>query len=84
MVSIRLLVVVYAGTENLDGVSIGVGNLYYRIYIDVIKNKLELKENKEAERFYKQMIDKLPIERLNPDKEVQREINEIKNKIYVP
>ena len=67
----------------LDGVSVGVGNLYYGMFIKVINRKLELYKIDEAEKLYKQMIGKLPTERLNPDKEVQKEINGIKNEIYV-
>ena len=63
---------------HLEDASLDIGNFYYGIFLDLINDKLRKHEINNAKKYYNEMIDKLPVERLRPDKEVLKEINEIK------
>ena len=67
----------------LDDVSRGVGNLYYESFLKLIDAKLQKNDLEAAKKYYSQMIYKLPISWLNPDKVILNEIEKIKSKIYV-
>lgn len=67
----------------LDDVSRGVGNLYYESFLKLIDAKIQKNDIVAAKKYYCQMVYKLPISRLNPDKAILNEIEKIKSKIYV-
>jgi hypothetical protein len=65
----------------LDDVSIGAGNLYYVPFLKLINDKIQKNDIEASKKYYNQMIDKLPINRLNPNKDIMEEIDKIKEKI---
>jgi hypothetical protein len=67
----------------LDDNSSWAGNLYYEMFLNIIKSKIAKGEFVNATKYFEQMEKALPIDRLKPDKTVQNEIKNIGNSLKI-
>jgi hypothetical protein len=66
---------------TLDDVSKRVAIQYYIMFLDVVKNKVEVGDWKEAAHYLKQMKELLPFDRLQPDEKIINEAKKIEGLI---